>query len=83
LTHANSTTSTSDDAIDSAASSTSTATPRDLPRQGFRHLPGHSVAMLLQIHAQVIAGMEDSARKRIDDALGWSPDQDTPGNLDA
>jgi integrase len=37
---------------------------------------GHSVAVLLQIYAQVIAGMEDSARRRIEDALGWSGGRD-------
>jgi integrase len=39
---------------------------------------GHSVAVLLQIYAQVLAGMEDSARRRIEGALGWSEDEGRP-----
>jgi integrase len=31
---------------------------------------GHSVAVLLQIYAKILAGQEDSARKRIEHALG-------------
>lgn len=31
---------------------------------------GHSVAVLLQIHAKCIVGQEDAARRRIDAALG-------------
>jgi integrase len=31
---------------------------------------GHSVAVLLQIHAKCLVGQEDAARRRIDAALG-------------
>jgi integrase len=35
---------------------------------------GHSVAVLHQIYAKVIAGLEDEARDRIEKALGWTVD---------
>lgn len=41
---------------------------------------GHSVAVLHQIYAKVIAGMEDSARERIGKALGLT-DEDPSGNV--
>jgi len=31
---------------------------------------GHSVAVLLRVYAKCIAGQEDSARQRVDAALG-------------
>lgn len=33
---------------------------------------GHSVAVLHQIYAKVIAGLESAAHERIERALGWS-----------
>jgi integrase len=35
---------------------------------------GHSVAVLHQIYAKVIAGLEDAAHRRIEKALGWEPE---------
>ncbi len=32
---------------------------------------GHSVAVLHQIYAKVISGLEDAAHRRIEEALGW------------
>lgn len=32
---------------------------------------GHSVAVLHQIYAKVIAGLEAAAHRRIEEALGW------------
>lgn len=36
---------------------------------------GHSVAVLHQIYAKVIAGLEAAAHERIEQALGWSGEQ--------
>jgi len=36
---------------------------------------GHSVAVLHQIYAKVIAGLEDAAHDRIEAALGWTADE--------
>lgn len=36
---------------------------------------GHSVAVLHQIYAKVIAGREDHNRRRIEDTLGWTDDR--------
>jgi hypothetical protein len=35
---------------------------------------GHSVAVLHQIYAKVIGGLEDAAHRRIEKALGWEPE---------
>jgi hypothetical protein len=42
---------------------------------------GHSVAVLLQIYAKCLAGQEETARKRIEGALGLGDDsQNYPEN---
>lgn len=35
---------------------------------------GHSVAVLHQVYAQVVAGLESAAHQRIEEALGWHDD---------
>ncbi len=35
---------------------------------------GHSVAVLHQIYAKVISGLEAANRRRIEEALGWEPE---------
>ena len=35
---------------------------------------GHSVAVLHQIYAKVIGGLEAAAHRRIEEALGWEPE---------
>ncbi|MBB5851365.1 hypothetical protein HDA45_001452 [Amycolatopsis umgeniensis] len=37
---------------------------------------GHSVAVLHQIYAKAIAGLESAAYQRIEQALGWTEDMD-------
>ena len=38
---------------------------------------GHSVAVLHQIYAKVISGLEAAAHRRIEEALGWEPETRT------
>jgi hypothetical protein len=35
---------------------------------------GHSVAVLHQSYAKIIAGLEPAAHRRIEEALGWEPE---------
>jgi integrase len=38
---------------------------------------GHSVAVLHQVYAKVISGLEAAAHRRIEEALGWEPETRT------